>query len=663
MHSVYKSFYYPGIIVLLLVCQGSQIDSRVFPVLGVGNPISISTSIEFLPSLPTGYRAGMTSSYDPKGLNDDGFSGLETFLYRENNEWVLFDQKGRGQITHMLFNSPAHLPSPRTQPPNVLNQPIRIYIDNNPVPMFDGRAGDLFVSTINPLGGYASGGFYSYMPISFNTRCKITAYNTPEYREPPYFYEFSFINGLKPDFTSQWISAFRNAGTYPHNLSQNWQGPLDFNISANSEITIANLNGPAMITGFRAMVTDPSFWKHLRVKIFWDRSATPSVDCPLGALFGSFDAVYPIRSVLFKLDGLNLTSGECWWPMPYNKNAIIKLVNNSNQDTTLVVDISKTDGIYPLPYGYFNAIYNESLPTALFVDHVVLQTSGTGKFVGMVQEHELNMGIPFWSFEYFEGDERVYVDDSKSPQFHGIGGEDTFNLGWYGLAQRTTLATHGFSGEVVRQQPTLALFRSMYRLYLSDDIPFYKSLKFTQEHGGYGEHNANYRSVAFFYKKPNESLALVDTIDVGDTQSEILHSYAKGTLSQPIALSSRYVGQFGPDFFGQFVADNGYNIDNYVQFTVNIPAQNQGIVIRCRKDRETGPREARVFVNDVPMNENWYDPTSNRYLHNRWHDEEYVIPLQYTQGRTSLTIKLELTPQTAGRWREFKYLVYSYRFN
>ncbi|MBC7418179.1 MAG: DUF2961 domain-containing protein, partial [Pedobacter sp.] len=98
---------------------------------------------------------------------------------------------------------------------------------------------------------------------------------------------------------------------------------------------------------------------------------------------------------------------------------------------------------------------------------------------------------------FFEGDDATTIDGKMV--IHGTGSEDYFNGGWYALLDRwdrkMSLPLHGSLDYSLPFSRT-----GGYRLFLSDKMPFEKSILHTIEHGP--EKNnmpADYTSVAFYY--------------------------------------------------------------------------------------------------------------------------------------------------------------------
>jgi hypothetical protein len=76
--------------------------------------------------------------------------------------------------------------------------------------------------------------------------------------------------------------------------------------------------------------------------------------------------------------------------------------------------------------------------------------------------------------------------------------------------------------------------------------------------------------------KPNQSLVLSDTLNVGDSSSELSHSYTINSQTWNGSLTGTYEGNDDD----KLIIDNGRAHSGYSQFNMAIPSSNQGIVLR-----------------------------------------------------------------------------------
>lgn len=237
----------------------------------------------------------------------------------------------------------------------------------------------------------------------------------------------------------------------------------------------------------------------LRLRISFDGDTT--VDAPLGQFFGSGLVVAPVQSLMFAMDP---DSGwySAWWPMPFGNNAQVELTNTAalavsgaQADVTFGPDPSAAAELASGRIGYFHADSHAGA-TEPDQDWMYLDTTGTGKFVGNVADM-----IGPTSQAYLEGNERVRVDGSPTPQIDGTGTEDYYQGGWYFNRGPFSSALHGAPALATGPgecQPDSSC-TTAYRLWLAEAVPFHSSIAFGIQHGGVNEIDADYSSTAFWY--------------------------------------------------------------------------------------------------------------------------------------------------------------------
>jgi len=380
----------------------------------------------------------MYSSFDRAGSNNDfnNFAGKS-----KNAGWVvLADLKGPGCIRRlwMTGSDPGH--------------GIRIYIDGEKTPRIDSTLDDLFgiaAPWTPPLAQYINMCYFSYIPITYNRSIRI---ETQEPNVHPFwgprrlFFQINAetfppgttVESYPRQFTSQQLNAAEFVGSQ-------WQTAMesrDILIPSESPtLTIAKgkrevamaADGPGRLVSWHIKVkpSDESSWSRIEqefllqdtiLRVYYDGQTAPSIETPLGDFFAN---AWRKRSY----GSWWMTSGEdgysCRLPMPYAKGIRIELENASDRDIEVrlhtVTDNQRTDGD-----GYLHAEFRRSGPEGGQPHHVT-KINGRGKFIGCF------LGVtgldPSWWI--LEGDERIWVDGSSQPVWHGTGLEDYFNGGWY----------------------------------------------------------------------------------------------------------------------------------------------------------------------------------------------------------------------------------------
>src|SRR5262249_906673 len=126
-----------------------------------------------------------------------------------------------------------------------------------------------------------------------------------------------------------------------------------------------------------------SILRDLVLRAYWDGEATPSVECPLGDLFGAaFGLPRPFVSARLVIAGGGY---PCRFEMPFNARAIVEI---ENQSPAPVRNFFFQIGFYRErePSAHlqtFHAQWRRERPTTPGRPHRVLEARGRGRFVGL----------------------------------------------------------------------------------------------------------------------------------------------------------------------------------------------------------------------------------------------------------------------------------------
>lgn len=290
----------------------------------------------------------------------------------------------------------------------------------------------------------------------------------------------------------------------------------NFRVGPGQTHVLMDAKGPGVITHVWLTFLGPEIqdWakngsanhQEMLLRIYWDGDEKPAVEAPVGDFFancfGKRSEVISLPVVVEDGDSYN-----CFWNMPFRKSARIEIVNQSDKNINLLyynIDWIKKDKIAK-DTPYFYAQYRQEYPVENGKDYTVLETSGTGHYVGTV--FSVRTRSPMW---FGEGDERVYIDGEKDPSIQGTGTEDYFLSAW-GLKTTNT----PYSGvPYFDQWGIVGGHTSAFRWHLNDPIVFQKGIKVTMEHFGWispdenakgltnswNEREDDYASVAFWYQ-------------------------------------------------------------------------------------------------------------------------------------------------------------------
>jgi hypothetical protein len=389
---------------------------------------------------------------------------------------------------------------------------------------------------------------------------------------------------------------------------------------------------------------DPVFLEILenaRLVATWDSAASPQVDVPLGSLFGSNLGPRRINGLPVGIEDDRM---YCWFPMPFAGDALVQLINDSSEDINALECRLRYTPRTPEAFaglGHFHARYNQERPCTVGRDYTILEETGAGHFVGVVQ---VSQGP---DLGYLEGDERIYVDGSLTPALYGTGTEDFYNGGWYFNRGRFSRPVHG--------NPTMEgspVATDMYRYFLSDLIPFTTSIKVGIEHGGVNDTpDTDICGIALYYKQAEPLATLTDELDVGDADSEAAHSYVIDGQTWSGSLTHTYEG----DDDGVPVTDDGRQHNHSSQFVVALDPCNGGVLLRRRMDYGLPRQEAEVYVDDALAGV-WYDAGQNGY--HRFRDSEFTIGPALTRSKSQIGVRL-VDVSASSDWSEFRYCVYT----
>jgi len=374
-----------------------------------------------------------------------------------------------------------------------------------------------------------------------------------------------------------------------------------------------------------------------RLRITFDGQRT--VDAPIGEFFGSGLQLSPVRALMYAMDPATQTLSS-WWSMPYARNATVELYNGSqhaissgDSSITSSADQQVTAELGPTGnLGYFRATSNHA-PTTPGQGYVFLKAGEWGKFVGVT--HTM-VGPP--TRGYLEGDERAYVDGSRTPQINGTGTEDFYQGGWYFNRDTFSDPTHGNPTHEAGTAACPTDCTGVYRQMITDAVPFHSSLSFGIEHGPVDDVQANYSSTAYWYGRSTVVQRTTDTLDVGDVASELAHHYGTAGAAPVTTVTSTYEGNDGVP---APVASTARAATDPVQFTLGLDTANAGLLLRRTSDQRLPGQSAEVYVDGQDAG-TWRQPLGNSF--HRWLDDSFFLPQELTTGKAQITVRLVPSP-------------------
>ena len=290
-------------------------------------------------------------------------------------------------------------------------------------------------------------------------------------------------------------------------LGKGWKISPSVVVRAGSVFTLADIHASGVIR--HVWCTDNSVVnRSLVLRAYWDGSCKPSVEVPLGDFFAAADyqKYAQINSLAVCVNpkrGLN-----CYWEMPFAKQARFTVENVSARDITLYYQIDYTEEKIPSDALYFHAQFRRTNPVPYMEVHTLLDNiNAKGQYVGTYMYWGVNNN-GWWG----EGEIKFYLDgDKQYPTICGTGTEDYFcgaydfedNDGHY----RTFSSPYSGLSCISDHDDTYKSNRrfSMYRWHLADPVFFDENIRVTMQALGWRSEDRylplmdDISSVAYFY--------------------------------------------------------------------------------------------------------------------------------------------------------------------
>ncbi len=289
-------------------------------------------------------------------------------------------------------------------------------------------------------------------------------------------------------------------------------------ISPGQTATLMEHDGAGCVTHIWTTIScrDPFHLRKLVLRMYWDGSASPSVEAPVGDFFGLGHAqrAYFVSLPLQFFDrGLN-----CWFPMPFASGARITVTNETEDEAIYYyyVDYETYDRLEDeAALGRFHAQWRRENPTTVHEpdawadpnarrgrmntsgrdNYLVLEAEGRGHYVGC--HLDVDLPAPGW---WGEGDDMFFIDGEPwPPRLHGTGTEDYFCGAWNYNALKQPFCTP-YYGYHFKTNADYTGKHSQYRFHVQDPIRFKKSLVFSIEHGHANDKEGDWCSTAYWYQ-------------------------------------------------------------------------------------------------------------------------------------------------------------------
>lgn len=443
---------------------------------------------------PHRWEVRQVSSFDRTGGNNDDRYGEQVW----SGGAILADLEGPGVVTRIWSRNP--------------HGTLFIFVDDIEHPIivtpfeslfsgdleYDGVSARLFNA---PFTDQGSGGYFSYVPIPYESHCRIMAtgiddslgYQVTYVDLPAGTPIQSFGLTLSEDderFFKRWQDnwEFTNYRWSNRKTEEVWKSRHKY--SPGEDYQVVPLRGSGVITEIEISMesADEDTMDGVWLAIFFDGQEDPGVLTPIGDFFAaSSKDVNDYDSLV-----LGRSEGRMWcrYPMPYRESAEIRFINTTEEiaDITYAVTYRPEEVAHD---NYFFARYN-SAETVEGAPYEVLSVNGEGHFVGASISAE-NAD----SLIILEGDDSYSVDGRSAQEFHGTGTDDYFNAGWYFAEGGSSGPTHGVALKDAKKPNGF----SAYRSHFTEPVTFDKSFVFNLEHGPNNDRpGVQYSSVSYWYQ-------------------------------------------------------------------------------------------------------------------------------------------------------------------
>jgi hypothetical protein len=290
-------------------------------------------------------------------------------------------------------------------------------------------------------------------------------------------------------------------GKAASNLGPGRKGAPSRDIKPGETVQLCDIAGPGTIRHIWMTTTgDPNVQRECVIRAWWDEQEHPSIECPIGDLFGF--AHGKIMAYQSAVHSCGPTGGRnLWSPMPFARRARFTFTNEGKKAIPLFYQVTYTLGDkHPADVGRLHVCFRRQNPTTEKTDFELLPHRGQkGRFIGSVIGIRNLHPDQWWG----EGEIKVYMDGDKEwPTIVGTGSEDYVGLAW-GIQQAAFL----YNGCSLNEKG----FVSMYRWHLLDPIAWKREARITIQQIAYkdGLHETSDDwSCATFWYEPVPSAPL-----------------------------------------------------------------------------------------------------------------------------------------------------------
>jgi len=296
-------------------------------------------------------------------------------------------------------------------------------------------------------------------------------------------------------------------GKAASNLGPGRKGAPARTIKPGETVQLCDIEGPGTVRHIW-MTTErrSAIQRACVIRAYWDGQEHPSIECPIGDLFGF--AHGRITAYQSAVHSVGPTGGRnLWLPMPFTTRARFTFTNEGDRPVPLYYQITYTLGDkHPKDVGRLHVLFRRENPTKEKQDFALLpRRNQKGRFIGSIIGVRNLHPDQWWG----EGEIKVYMDgDTDFPTIVGTGSED-----YVGLAWGIQLAPFLYNGCSLNDKN----FVSMYRWHLPDPIAWRQHCRITIQQIAYKkglvETSDDWSCATFWYEPvPGEKLPAMQDV-------------------------------------------------------------------------------------------------------------------------------------------------------
>ena len=595
--------------------------------------------IASLPLIDNTAEIRFEGSISKTGDNADWDWGMYT---DENGEWVLMEADGPGCI----YNFTQHR-YPTSEVPV-----FRFYFDKSETPQFEiipeefGKKPPFIKPFADKFVGPEDNGrgpiwvVRSFVPMEFRSHCKVTSSIKLEGAEKDKgqggwghitYHLYDSDEGLDTfneaiDMSSVPYS-FDNVQPFDNCLSSG----EDSTLLPDERKQVFSRDKSGVISGITLKIKEfkPEFLSEIMLSIVFD--GAERVLAPIGTFFGCEYGKTPakLKTALLTADfsgnnALFLNN----FPMPFFENCSVEILNTGKSETEISFSVSYTED---MPYnredtGYFtSAPYYPKTDNISGKNSIIADIEGHGQMVyGVISGEDIACGC--------EGDVRVFIDGVRSPIVESDGSESWGSYGWGFVCPPQCNPYSAYNGV-----PDINDTWSELRLTFIDSYPFRSRLTFELEHGCQNDGGGKHSGQIFCYMKDEPFEKQIKSMDFC-------------ALEDSVKTEDRFENGIHNDYKTFYQRKSREPLS----FAVELPKENEGIVLKRVSLQKENGMTAEVFVDKVLVTERkWFFPDSN--VHYSLLEDSFLIPEKYTRKKT----KVEITIKPCNSaWNECQYKIF-----